>query len=86
MLRISTSPLFERRYKKLAVPLKSKAKEKELLFREDPFHPSLNTHKLHGKDGESWAFSIDRKYRIKFLFLSDSHALFLDVGTHDIYK
>jgi mRNA-degrading endonuclease YafQ of YafQ-DinJ toxin-antitoxin module len=85
-MRVDTRPLFERHYRKLSRQIKERAKAKELLFRADPFHPSLDTHKLHVKDNEAWAFSIDRKYRIKFLFLSDSHALFLDVGTHDIYE
>ncbi|MEJ0053498.1 MAG: hypothetical protein WDN10_02110 [bacterium] len=52
----------------------------------DPFLPSLGTHKLHGKDRGAWAFSIDRKYRIKFVFIAGDRILFLDVGTHDIYE
>jgi len=61
------------------------AERKEQVFRTNPFHPSLVTHKLHGKDAPAWAFSVDRKYRIKFVFLNSESALFLDVGTHDIY-
>ena len=62
------------------------ADEKEALFKMNPFHPSLETHKLHGKDKDVWAFSINRKYRIKFVFLSRDHVLFVDIGTHDIYR
>jgi len=62
------------------------AERKEQLFRIDPFHASLETHKLHGGDAPAWAFSVDRKYRIKFLFLGNDRVLFLDVGTHDIYR
>lgn len=63
-----------------------RAEEKEVLFREQPFHPSLKTHKLHGKDKETWSFSVNARYRIKFLFLSDTRVLFLDIGLHDIYE
>jgi mRNA-degrading endonuclease RelE of RelBE toxin-antitoxin system len=49
---IKISPLFEKRYKKLPKKVKEKAKEKEKIFRENPFHPILKTHKLHGKEKE----------------------------------
>jgi mRNA-degrading endonuclease RelE of RelBE toxin-antitoxin system len=83
---IKVSPLFEEHYKKLPKKIKEKAKEKEKIFRENPFHPLLRTHKLHGKDKDCWAFWIDYKYRIKFIFLSDNEVLFLDIGPHNIYK
>jgi mRNA-degrading endonuclease RelE of RelBE toxin-antitoxin system len=83
---IKVSPLFEKHYKKLPKKIKEKAKEKEKIFRENPFHPLLKTHKLHGKDKDCWAFWIDYKYRIKFIFLSDKEVLFLDIGPHNIYK
>ena len=63
-----------------------RVEEKELLFRENPFHPSLKTHKLQGKDREAWGFSINVRYRIKFIFLSKTRVLFLDIGLHDIYS
>ena len=74
---IKTSPHFERRYKKLSKEAKAKAKEKEKIFREDPFDLRLETHKLHGKLRECWAFSVDKRYRIKFVFLNDEKVLFL---------
>ena len=77
---------FEKHYKKLPQKVKSKAKIKERIFRSDPFHPLLRTHKLNGKEKEAWAFWIDYHYRIKFIFLDEGLVLFLDVGTHDIYK
>ncbi len=83
---IETMPRFDRNYRKLPKRIKEAAKEKERIFREDAFHPSLETHKLHGKDKDTWAFSINRKYRIKFLFLKNDAVLFLDIGDHTIYR
>ena len=60
--------------------------EKEEIFKSNPFEASLNTHKLHGKEKELWAFNINRSYRIKFIFLKSNEALFLEIGTHDIYR
>lgn len=83
---VRTSSRFERQYKNLPNRIKRAAKEKETIFRKDPFDSRLDTHKLHGKEREVWAFSIARSYRIKFIFLKEGIVLFLEVGTHDIYK
>jgi len=83
IVSIETHARFEKQYQKLPKSVKEIAKEKERFFRESPFHPNLGTHKLHGKDRDAWAFSINRKYRIKFIFLADGHVLFLNIGTHD---
>lgn len=85
MLEINSHPRFDRHYKKLPKNIKAAARERERVFRETPFHPSLRTHKLHGKDTDMWAFWINQKYRIKFVFVSPAHVLFLDIGTHDLY-
>lgn len=83
---IKVSPLFEKHYKKLPKRIKEKSKEKEKIFRENPFDQQLKTHKLSGREKQTWAFWIDYTYRIKFIFLSDEEVLFLDIGTHKIYK
>jgi len=83
---VKISPLFEKHYKKLPKIIKQEAKEKEKIFRENPFNQILKTHKLSGKYKGCWAFWINYSYRIKFIFLSDKEILFLDIGTHKIYK
>ncbi len=83
---IKTSSRFQKNYQKLPGQIKEKAKEKELIFRKNPFDRQLKTHKLFGKNQESWAFWVDYSYRIKFIFLQNDGVLFLDIGTHEIYK
>lgn len=78
-------PRFKKSYKKLSVELKSKTEIKEKLFRNNPFHSILDTHKLHGKLKNQWSFSIDKKYRLLFEFYN-SDVVFLDIGDHEIYK
>jgi mRNA-degrading endonuclease YafQ of YafQ-DinJ toxin-antitoxin module len=60
--------------------------KKKTFLKKNPLHPLLRTHKLHGKDKDCLAFWIDYKYRIKFIFLSENKFLFLDIGSHNIYK
>jgi mRNA-degrading endonuclease YafQ of YafQ-DinJ toxin-antitoxin module len=83
---IKVSPLFEKHYKKIPKRIKEKSEEKEKIFRENPFDSQLKTHKLSGREKQTWAFWIDYIYRIKFIFLADEEVLFLDIGTHKIYK
>ncbi len=77
---------FERAYEKLELVIKKKAERRVEIFRGDAFDKRLDTHKLHGKLKEFWAFSIDDKNRIAFKFLDDRNVMFLDVGDHEIYK
>lgn len=83
---IRVSPKFEKQYRRLSSRIKDKAKEKELIFRENPFNSQLKTHKLSGQEKECWAFWVTASYRIKFIFLSREEILFLEIGLHDIYK
>lgn len=79
---------FKKSYKGLPAEIKEKAKEKEEIFRESPFHPALETHPLHGKYKDFWAFSINNSYRIMFKFLNaaKTEVAFVNIGTHEIYK
>lgn len=58
-----------------------------MILSEDPFHPSLKTHKLKGNLSNIWACSIDYKYRILLKFVKDSHnqeaILLIHIGDHD---
>lgn len=85
-MTIRVSKKFEKHYRKLPRRIKDAAKQREIIFREDPFDPRLETHKLRGREKEVWAFSVTRSYRIKFVFLTPQHVLFLEIGTHGIYR
>lgn len=83
---IDYSRKFLKSLEKLPKEVTEQAEIKERMFKENAFNPILRTHKLSGKEKECWAFWIDYHCRIKFIFLSDNDVLFLDIGTHDIYK
>lgn len=56
------------------------------LLKEDPFHPSLKTHKLKGDFEGSWACSVGYDLRIIFEFVQyegQEAILLLTAGTHD---
>ncbi len=58
------------------------------LLQENPFTPSLATHKLKGKLAGSWACSVGYDLRIVFEFVKseeqqEDDILLLEIGTHD---
>lgn len=60
--------------------------KKEGLFFNNALNPSLETHKLHGKYKEFWAFTVIGSYRVMFGFLTVNEVTFINIGTHEIYK
>lgn len=86
-MRIRTSSLFRRRFKKLPKQVKEKAAKQEAVFRLNTFDSRLRTHKLHGAKKDEWAWWIDYSYRVVFIFVSADEVLFTNVGTHDdVYR
>ena len=79
---------YRRNYKNLDPQLRKLADERIALFRHDPLNLQLDTHRLHGKLKKQWSFSVDQRYRILFEFLDKKKqkAVFLDIGTHSIYR
>lgn len=80
------SPSFLKSTKKLPPQVLKSAESKEKIFRENPLHPSLRLHELHGKLKNKWSISITGNYRIIFERQENGDILFLSIGSHDIYK
>jgi len=83
---IRVSSKFKKSYKKLPKSVKVKAREKEQIFRANPFDSRLDTHKLHGRYKEYSAFTVVGQYRIMFVFIDLDKVDFINIGTHEIYK
>ena len=77
---------FLKLWKKIPEDIKRKALKKEKLFRENPFHPALKTHRLKGELKNFYSFSIDYHWRIIFHFKSGEVVVFDAVGTHAVYR
>ena len=76
---------FQKAYKRLPRRIQDAVDRKDKIFRHNPSHPSLQTHKLHGQLDGLWSFWITRDYRVLFEFIKDG-AIFYDIGTHEIYR
>lgn len=85
-MRIFYLPKFARQYKKLSIQVKQLAKEKEEIFRKNPFDSRLKTHKLGGALTGLWALRIDYSHRIIFEFVEADVVRFYAIGDHNIYE
>ena len=77
---------FTKKLNKLPIHIARQAIKKETLFKENPLHPSLRLHELHGKLKNKWLISITGNYRIIFERQKNGDILFLSIGSHDVYK
>jgi len=60
MIKVSFDPSFKRAFKRKvegAHERRERFRAKLKAFIEDPFHPSLRTHKLSGKLKDYWTFT-----------------------------
>lgn len=90
-MQLVWSPAFSREVKRLIrrnPQLRQPIEQTLQMLTEEPFHPSLKTHKLKGDLAEKWAYSIDYSNRIVFKFvqapdLQTEVILLLAIGSHD---
>lgn len=81
-----STPYFEGKINKLTKDLQKIAIRKVILFENNPYHPSLNTHKLKGSLFGYWSFYVNKNYRVLFRFLENNEVVYYDLDTHDIYR
>ena len=86
ILRIDISDAFAKKFSRLPKRIQKIARKKHEMFREDAFHPLLKTHKLNGELDDDWAYSVNHEYRVHFYFADGHTVVYLDIGTHEIYK
>ncbi|WP_204151068.1 type II toxin-antitoxin system mRNA interferase toxin, RelE/StbE family [Leptolyngbya sp. CCY15150] len=91
MRQIGWTPKSLRAFKRLVKrnpDLRSAIEQTLNQLSENPFHPSLQTHKLTGDLAGIWSASIDYKLRVLFEFVNDVETqeqsiLLLNLGSHD---
>ena len=86
MIKVSFSSSFRRLFKKRIkgnTKLESRFWAKLEVFTNNPFEPSLRTHKLSGKLKDLWSFSVGYDQRVIFYFTDRENAVFIEIGNHD---
>ena len=85
-MKIAYSPQFVKDFERLEFEIQKKAKQKEEIFRKNPFDNRLRTHKLSGHFDKYWSFWVNYDCRIIFRFYDENVARFITIGGHSIYK
>lgn len=86
LVKVTLTPQFKKSFKKLPKEIQKSAKEKDRVFRTNPFHPSLKTHRLKGELKDLHAYSINQQYRVLLEFVKENEIYYYDIGTHEIYR
>jgi len=81
-MKIIFQKSFEKKYVKLSDKIKSKVKERNVMFAENPFHPLLNNHPLHGKYKGYRSINITGDLRAVYKEVGTETYLFVEFGTH----
>lgn len=85
-MEILYKPTFLRDFKKLPADIQEEAREKINLFKNASNHQRLKVHKLQGKLGDFYSFSITYSHRIVFAKESKEIIVFIAIGDHDVYR
>lgn len=85
-MRVNRSSRFKRSFRKLPSSIQDDFERKIKRFFQNPFDPSLKTHKLHGNLASYYAFYLQDGYRVLFDFEDDNNILLVNIGSHDDYE
>lgn len=80
-LRSFVTPAFRKLYSELPVPVQELARQKYLLFKADPNHPSL----AFQQKGHVWTVAIGRSYRAIARRREDA-LYWVWIGSHEEYN
>jgi addiction module RelE/StbE family toxin len=88
MIRIFYKKTFEKAFSNLTTNQKERVKEAISLFQENPHHPQLKNHALHGSQKNRRAISAGGDLRLIFMEENNYETVvFFRVGTHNqVYK
>lgn len=86
MITVSYKPNFIRQFKKLSAKTKANVYTAISLFQNEKNHAKLKAHKLHGHLAHLYSFSVQFDMRIVFYYQSKKEVVFVDIGSHAVYR
>lgn len=76
------SSTFKKQYHRLSKGLQKQFDERLQLMCDDPTHPHLRIHPLHGKYHGYWSMNVSGDVRALYKMEEDEVILFALIGTH----
>ena len=86
-LAVGYKPVFIRQYNALDPALQTEVREKIVLFKDRRNHRALRVHKLKSRLRGRYAFSVNYRYRIVFMWFGKKReeTVLLAIGDHRVY-
>lgn len=81
-MKVSFHKNLDKSYKKCSAKAQAQFKKRLKLFLENPYHPLLENHALHGEWREFRSINITGDYRALYQYLNDGVAEFFIIDTH----
>ncbi len=86
-MKIILHKTFKKQYKKLSQLHQCQFRERRNLFLQNPFHPLLNNHVLHGVYQGCRSISITGNLRVIYEEINSDAVYFIALGTHsELYE
>jgi addiction module RelE/StbE family toxin len=82
-MKISFHKNFDKSYKKCPLKVQKQLKKRIGLFMEDPYHPLLENHVLHGQWRDFRSINITGDYRTLYYHLGKDAVEFFIIDTHN---
>lgn len=83
-MKSATLPSFWDNYQSLNLKIRQQAKKTYLLWKDNPFHPSLHLKCINSQEN-IWSVRITKNYRAIGIFEGDTVTWFW-IGSHDEYE
>lgn len=82
-----SSRKFDKKFSKFPEKIKNQCIDKIKIFIQNPYHPALNNHALHGKYLGYRSINISGDLRAVYKMQAENVALFIDIDSHaNLYK
>lgn len=87
--RFRATRSFWRSFAKLSAGQQQRARDMFSIFKDDPFHPRLRSHRIHklsARYGRTiYAAEVEADLRVVF-YVEGDLVVTVDIGSHDIYR
>ena len=81
-MRASFHKHFDKSYVKCLLKVQKQFKKRLKIFLENPYHPLLENHALHGEWKDFRSINITGDYRALYYYLNDENVEFFIIDTH----
>lgn len=82
-MRVNFHKNFDKSYEKCSAKVQKQFKKRLKLFLENPYHPLLENHALHGEWKDFRSINITGDYRALYYHLDDENVEFFIIDTHN---